>query len=89
MAAGLTVVVSHVVGASRELIEDKSTGRIFTAGCLDELIAAILDVTDPANLARYQIQSQQALAKWTQSCNPIAEIRRALVESGAFGAQGV
>jgi glycosyltransferase involved in cell wall biosynthesis len=84
MAAGLAVVVSHVVGASRDLVKDKQNGRIFTAGCIDELAAAILDVTDPANLERYQHQSRQVLAQWTTRCNPISEIRRALVDSGAL-----
>jgi hypothetical protein len=84
MAAGLTIVVSHVVGASRELIEDKTSGRIFTAGRVDELVEAMMDVTDPANLQRYQQESRRALARWKETCNPISEIRRALVEGGAL-----
>jgi glycosyltransferase involved in cell wall biosynthesis len=81
MSAGLAVVASHVAGAARELIKDKRDGRIFTAGRLDELIEAVLEVTDPARLQWYQQQSRCALVRWQQEHNPIAEIRRALVES--------
>jgi glycosyltransferase involved in cell wall biosynthesis len=84
MAAGLAVVVSHVVGASRELVKDNRNGRIFTAGRVGELADAIKNVTDPENLERYQQQSRHVLSQWTASCNPIAEIRRALVESGVL-----
>jgi glycosyltransferase involved in cell wall biosynthesis len=81
MSAGLAVVASHIVGAARELIEDQRSGRIFTAGQIDELIEALLEITDPLKLESYQRQSRQALADWSARCDPIAEIRRALVEN--------
>jgi glycosyltransferase involved in cell wall biosynthesis len=81
MSAGLAVVASHIVGAARELIDDKRSGRIFTAGKIDELTGALLEITDPLKLEGYQRQSRQALADWCARCDPIAEIRRALVEN--------
>jgi glycosyltransferase involved in cell wall biosynthesis len=81
MSAGLAIVASHIVGAARELVEDKRSGRIFNAGHLDELIDALLEITDPGKLQWYQQQAGRALEDWQQKCNPIAEIRRALVEA--------
>ena len=81
MSAGLAVVASDVVGAAHELIEDKQSGRIFTAGSVGELMDALLDITDPQKLQWYQEQSQQALARWCERQNPITEIRRALIEN--------
>ena len=86
MAAGLAIVASDVVGAARELIQDKSSGRIFPAGQLAGLIDAMMDVTDPMNLERYQEASQRALADWSRTTNPIDEVRRALVENGVLPA---
>ena len=81
MAAGLAVVASHVVGAARELIDDKRNGRIFKAGDVEELVDALFEVTDPGRLEYYQQQSRRALDLWSEQQNPIAEIRRALVEN--------
>ncbi len=86
MAAGLAIVASNVVGAARELIQDKSSGRIFPAGQLASLIDAMMDVTDPMNLERYQEASRRALADWSRTTNPIDEVRRALVENGVLPA---
>jgi glycosyltransferase involved in cell wall biosynthesis len=86
MAAGLAIVASDVVGATRELIQDKSSGRIFPAGQLAGLIDAMKDVTQPMNLERYQDASRRALADWSRTTNPIDEVRRALVENGVLPA---
>jgi glycosyltransferase involved in cell wall biosynthesis len=81
MSAGLAIVASHVVGAAHELIEDKQSGRIFTAGSVNELIDALLEITDPLKLPQYQQRAQSALAHWCEKQNPIREIRRALREN--------
>jgi glycosyltransferase involved in cell wall biosynthesis len=86
MAAGLAIVASDVVGAARELIQDKSSGRIFAAGQLDGLIEAMMDVTDPANIQRYKTAARNGLADWSRTTNPINEVRRALVENGVLPA---
>jgi glycosyltransferase involved in cell wall biosynthesis len=86
MAAGLAVVASDVVGAARELIQDKSSGRIFPAGRLGTLIEALMDVTAPTNIERYQAEATRALADWSRTTDPIAEVRRALVKNGVLGA---
>ena len=68
------------------LLQDKSSGRIFPAGQLAGLIDAMMDVTDPMNLERYQEASRRALADWSRTTNPIDEVRRALVENGVLPA---
>jgi glycosyltransferase involved in cell wall biosynthesis len=82
MAAGLAVVASDAVGAARDLITDGISGRIFPMGDGAELQRAIRDVTDPSALAAYREQSRAALDEWRRRADPVAEIRRALVEHG-------
>ncbi len=84
MAAGMAIVASDVVGAAHELVEDKVSGRIFTAGNLDELRHAILDVTDAGALETYQRLAVTALAEWRKQVDPVAEVRRALVDRGVL-----
>jgi glycosyltransferase involved in cell wall biosynthesis len=86
MAAGLAVVASDVVGAARELVEDKVSGRIFPAGDVEALRQAMLDVTDGASIAAYQRQAPVALAEWRRRVDPVAEVRRALVDCGVLAA---
>jgi glycosyltransferase involved in cell wall biosynthesis len=84
MAAGMAVISSHVSGAARELIEDGRSGRIFPAGDRPELERAILQVTEPGALAQYKRESQIALAAWRRRVDPVAEVRRAMVDCGAL-----
>jgi glycosyltransferase involved in cell wall biosynthesis len=84
MAAGLVVVASDIVGAAHELVEDKGSGRIFAAGNLQQLIHAICDVTDPTEFAQYNQRSQEAMAGYRKSVQPVNEIRRALGDAGVI-----
>ena len=70
MAAGLAIVASDVVGAAAELIQDKSSGRIFPAGQLDGLTDAMIDVTDSANLQRYKNASRRAFGRLAPRLQP-------------------
>jgi glycosyltransferase involved in cell wall biosynthesis len=85
MAAGLVIVASHLVGAAHEMVQDKLSGRIFLAGNLEQLTHAILDVTDPANIDTYRVESRKAFERWRQSSKPVYEIRRALRDVGVLG----
>jgi glycosyltransferase involved in cell wall biosynthesis len=85
MAAGLVIVASHVVGAAHEMVQDKLSGRIFPAGNLEQLTHAILDVTDPAKIDTYRVESRKAFERWRQSSKPVYEIRRALRDVGVLG----
>lgn len=80
MAAGLVVVASDVVGAACELIEDGQSGRLVPTGDVEALRRAALDVTEQNALARYKEHSRLALADWRERVDPVAEIRRALVD---------
>ena len=82
MAAGLPVIASHVVGAAHEMVKDRVSGRIFPAGDLGALRDAILDVTDIAKLTEYKENARQALATWRTNVDPVASIRKALVDCG-------
>jgi len=84
MAVGLPVVASDVVGAARELVEDRVSGRIFPVGNCAALEQAILDVTDAEALAEYQRRAKSAVAEWRARIDPVAEIRRALVSCGVL-----
>lgn len=85
MAAGLPVVSSDVVGAARELVEDHVSGRIFPVGNRTALEQAILDVTDVQSIAEYKREARSALTEWRSRVDPVAEIRRALIERGVIG----
>lgn len=80
MAAGLVVVSSEISGAAYELVEDGKSGRIFPAGNLAELRRAVLEVTTAGPLAEFKDRSRAALAAWRQGIDPVAEVRRALVD---------
>lgn len=82
----LPVVSSDVVGAARDLVEDRVSGRIFPVGNGAALEQAILDVTDAQAIADYQRGAKSALAEWRVRVDPVAEIRRALVNCGVIGA---
>jgi glycosyltransferase involved in cell wall biosynthesis len=84
-AAGLALVVSHVVGAGAELVRDGVNGRRFTSGSLDGLLGALRDVTDPANTDRYKAASRDVLADWRERGDPVGGVRRALREAGVMG----
>ena len=84
MAAGLAVVSSDRPGAAYELIEDRISGRVFSAGNIQDLKSALLEVTVPESLSRYKQQSRDRLAEWRRIVNPVAEVRRALYDFGAL-----
>jgi glycosyltransferase involved in cell wall biosynthesis len=84
MAAGLVVVSSDVSGAAYELVEDGKSGRIFPAGDLAELKRALVQVTDSAALPGFKERSCAALNQWKNKLDPVAEIRRALVDYGVL-----
>jgi glycosyltransferase involved in cell wall biosynthesis len=87
-AAGLALVVSHVVGAGAELVRDGVNGRRFTSGSLDGLLAALREVTDRANTDRYKAASRAVLAEWREHGDPVGGVRRALREAGVLGGEG-
>jgi glycosyltransferase involved in cell wall biosynthesis len=84
MAAGLAVVASDVVGAARELVSDGVSGRICEVGSVESLRRAMWDVSQPDRLGEYKQQSRAALAAWRAELDPVAEIRRALVDVGVL-----
>ena len=77
-SAGLALVCSDVVGAAAELLRDRENGRSFRAGDGASLVAALLDVTDEANLRRYRCASPEILKSWRTSADPVEGFRRAL-----------
>jgi glycosyltransferase involved in cell wall biosynthesis len=84
MAAGLTIIASDIVGAARDLVEDKVTGRIFPAGDLNALTQAIREVTGEPDTANRRAKVQAGLAEWVRRCDPVAGVRQALVETGVL-----
>jgi glycosyltransferase involved in cell wall biosynthesis len=77
-AAGLAIVSSDVVGASAELVREGVNGRLFPAGNLDKLIAALLDATDPGKIDQLKSGSAMVLSEWRQRGDPVAGLRQAL-----------
>lgn len=86
MAAGLAVIASDIVGASREMVTDGVSGRIFESGNCEALRESLEDVTHPGRIAEYKAQSVAALQRYRREVDPIAEMRRALAEAGALPA---
>ncbi|MGL4514798.1 MAG: glycosyltransferase family 4 protein [Lacipirellulaceae bacterium] len=86
-AAGLAMVVSHVVGAGAELVRDGVNGRRFTSGSSEELLAALREVTDGVNIDRYKLATRGVLADWRERADPVNGVRRALRDNGVFAAE--
>jgi glycosyltransferase involved in cell wall biosynthesis len=84
MASGLAVVASDVVASAHEIIEDGISGRIFPAGNRTELEKAIMQVTATDAIDTFKQRSQAAVVEWQEQVDPVAEIRRALVDVGAL-----
>jgi glycosyltransferase involved in cell wall biosynthesis len=84
MAAGLAVIASDVVGAAHELITDETEGRLFSAGSVQALRDAMLEVSAPARIDEFKQKSRAALAAWRARLDPVSEVRRALIEAGAL-----
>ena len=82
MAAGIPVIASDAVGAAREMVKDRESGRIFPAGNLAALQQAILDVTDSDLIGRYRERATASLAEYRRQIDPVSEIRRALTDVG-------
>jgi hypothetical protein len=64
------------------LVEDGRSGRIFPAGNLEELKGALLEVTAEGALPRFKAESRALLARYREEVDPVAEVRRALVDTG-------
>jgi glycosyltransferase involved in cell wall biosynthesis len=84
MAAGLAVVASDIVGASRELIRDGVGGRIFKSGDQNSLKAALQDVMPLDRIDVLKEQARNALRVYRERVDPVAEIRRALIDVGVL-----
>lgn len=84
MAAGLTVIASDVVGAARELIVDGKSGRVFKKGDVVSLQNCLEDVLRSENIERYKTEAKSALQRYREQVNPVAEVRRALVNAGVL-----
>jgi glycosyltransferase involved in cell wall biosynthesis len=84
IAAGMTVVTSDVVGAARELVADRVSGRIFLRGDRDSLQQALEDVTHPNRIDSYKTEATRELQRYREKVDPVAEIRRALLDAGVL-----
>ncbi len=76
--AGLALICSDVVGAAAELLRDGENGRSFHLGDLQSLIDALLDVSNEANLSRYQVSSPLVLSAWRKAADPVEGFRHAM-----------
>ncbi|MAE66223.1 MAG: hypothetical protein CMJ18_18285 [Phycisphaeraceae bacterium] len=83
-AAGLVVVASDVVGAARQLVRDRESGRIFRSGDVADLTDALLDVTDDATWGQYQGRVAGVLADWRRDADPVDGVRAALRAVGVL-----
>jgi glycosyltransferase involved in cell wall biosynthesis len=83
-AAGLAIVASDVVGAAAELVRDGVNGHLFPAGDAMALRAALLDVTRADRIDVMKRASAEVLADWRRRGDPVAGLRRALVDTGVL-----
>lgn len=83
-ACGCAMVVSDVVGAAPEVVENGVNGQQFRSGSVDSLIEALLDVT--ANADNYRAASPGVSAAWRERGDPVQGVRDALRFSGVLRA---
>jgi glycosyltransferase involved in cell wall biosynthesis len=84
MATGLVVVASDIVGAAHEMVADGVSGRIFSKGDCESLRRSLEDVTHPDRIDGYKSESLKELRRYRQEVDPVAEVRRALLNSGVL-----
>lgn len=80
VAAGMAIVASDVVGAAAELVEDSVNGKIVPSQNLDALTRALRDVTDISLIDALKAGSARKLAEWQAEADPIAGLRKALIQ---------
>lgn len=80
--AGLALVASDAVGAAAELIRNGANGFTFGHGRLDELVSALLSVTDPINTDVLKKGSRTVLSQWRTEADPISGLADALKYCG-------
>jgi glycosyltransferase involved in cell wall biosynthesis len=76
--AGLALICADAVGAAKELVRDGVNGRVFPAGDLKALTAAILEVTRSETIDAMKAASIQVVQHWREVADPIDGLRRAL-----------
>jgi glycosyltransferase involved in cell wall biosynthesis len=85
VCAGMALVATATVGAVGELVRDRVNGRTIAPGDLPGMVEAVLDVTNAARLPAYKAASRGVLAEWRRRGDPVAGIRRAMVDCGVVG----
>ena len=83
-ACGCAMVISDVVGAAPEVVENGVNGQQFRSGTTDSLTEALLDVT--ANADAYKAQSPRVSAEWRERGDPVKGVRDALRFAGVLDA---
>ncbi|MCA9256002.1 MAG: glycosyltransferase family 4 protein, partial [Phycisphaerales bacterium] len=86
MASGMPVVASDQVGASRDMIEEGVNGRVFRSEDLEDLVAALADVTDPDKYPGYREATPRVFQQFRRERDPVAGVRRALTSAGLLPA---
>ena len=76
VAAGLVVVASDAVGAAKEIVRDRETGRIFATGSVESLASALADVSDPSQHERYRAAVPKATPRVEEQGRPAPRPQR-------------
>lgn len=86
-AAGLAIVATEVVGATAELVRQGVNGYTIPRGDLEALKQRLREATDPANIDRLKAASPEVLADWRRDGDPVAGLKRALIDTGVIRAE--
>jgi glycosyltransferase involved in cell wall biosynthesis len=82
--ASLALICSSVTGAGVELVREGVNGRLFAAGDSAALRDVILDVTDAEHIDAMKSASQNILAEWRRTSDPIDGLRASLRFAGTI-----
>jgi glycosyltransferase involved in cell wall biosynthesis len=77
-AAGLAIIATYVTGAALELVRDQVNGFLVAPGSVASLKRALLDVTDPDRLQRFQANSRRILTEWKTIADPVKGLQDAV-----------
>ena len=77
-AAHLALIASSVVGAAADVVEDGVNGKIFKSGDLEDLTAAMLEVTRADVIDAMKSASPRVLRRWRDQSDPVTHLRQAL-----------
>lgn len=84
VTAGMAVIVTDIVGAAADLVEDGVNGYQIPMDNLEALTEAVLDTTLPVRLSQFRRSTGAKIEEWSSRSDAVMGLRSALRAVGAL-----